>query len=330
MNEFLANVLNSINSIINNYGWSMIVFTVLIKTIILPLDYKSRKSMRRMSEVQPQVAKLQKKYANDKDKLNQKTAELYRREKISPMSGCLPLLISMPILFIMFAAMRSVANTQLAQQAFDVLLGKGQVNEGWLWVKNLWMPDSPFNSVLANANSLKAIPVDIWTKVFGALSQTDMAALGQFGINATVVTTNTCSDTVFTALQTTAVFAAEDAAWSVMPSINLLITSIKIFQNPNGWFLLPILSAGTQILMTLTQPQTAGMDANGQAASTNKIMKYFFPLFTLYICATSNAAFALYWVTSNVYAWIEGLIINKVLEKKALETKTSIEEGSLK
>ena len=192
------------------------------------------------------------------------------------------------------------------------------------------MPDSPFNSVLANANSLKAIPVDIWTKVFGALSQTDMAALGQFGINATVVTTNTCSDTVFTALQTTAVFAAEDAAWSVMPSINLLITSIKIFQNPNGWFLLPILSAGTQILMTLTQPQTAGMDANGQAASTNKIMKYFFPLFTLYICATSNAAFALYWVTSNVYAWIEGLIINKVLEKKALETKTSIEEGSLK
>ena len=119
MNEFFAAILNGINTVINNYGWSMVVFTVLIKLLIVPLDYKSRKSMRRMTLVQPQMQKLQKKYANDKEKLNQKMSELYRKEKINPMSGCLPMLISMPILFIMFAAMRMVANTELAKQAID-------------------------------------------------------------------------------------------------------------------------------------------------------------------------------------------------------------------
>ena len=59
MNDFLVAILNGINSVIHNYGWSMVVFTLLIKLILLPLDYKSRKSMRRMTRLQPQVAKLQ-------------------------------------------------------------------------------------------------------------------------------------------------------------------------------------------------------------------------------------------------------------------------------
>ena len=120
MNDFLVAILNGINSVIHNYGWSMVVFTLLIKLILLPLDYKSRKSMRRMTKLQPQIAKLQKKYANDKEKLNQKSAELYRKEGINPMSGCLPLLVSMAILWIMFAAMRTVANTEMASQALNM------------------------------------------------------------------------------------------------------------------------------------------------------------------------------------------------------------------
>ena len=62
MNEFCAGILNGINTVIGNYGWSMVIFTLLFKLIILPLNYKSRKSMRRMSNLQPQMAKLQKKY----------------------------------------------------------------------------------------------------------------------------------------------------------------------------------------------------------------------------------------------------------------------------
>ena len=61
MNEFFAGILNGINTVIGNYGWSMVIFTLLFKLIIMPLNYKSRKSMRRMSNLQPQMTKLQKK-----------------------------------------------------------------------------------------------------------------------------------------------------------------------------------------------------------------------------------------------------------------------------
>ena len=113
INTFLVGILSGINTIVNNYGWSIVVFTILIKLVLFPLDLKSRKSMRRMSSLQPQIAKLQKKYANDKDKLNQKTAELYRKEHINPLSGCLPMLISLPVLFAMFAAMPLLAGVTI-------------------------------------------------------------------------------------------------------------------------------------------------------------------------------------------------------------------------
>lgn len=325
MNDFLVAILNGINSVIHNYGWSMVVFTLLIKLILLPLDYKSRKSMRRMTRLQPQVAKLQKKYANDKEKLNQKTAELYRREGINHMSGCLPMLVSMVILFIMFAAMRTVANTEMASQALGLLTTGTQTNESWLWIKNIWMPDSPFNPVIADSANLRIIPADIWAKVFASLDSASVTALAQYGIDAATIS----GETVFAALQTLPVYAEETQLWTVMPQLNLLIVNLSIYAHNNGWFILPILAAVTQYLMTLSQPQPAA-DPNNPAASTNKFMKYFFPLFSLWICSSYNAIFALYWVVSNVFAWVQGLVMNKMFEKMDENQVETAGEGTLK
>ncbi len=325
MNDFLVAILNGINSVIHNYGWSMVVFTLLIKLILLPLDYKSRKSMRRMTRLQPQVAKLQKKYANDKEKLNQKTAELYRREGINPMSGCLPMLVSMVILFIMFAAMRTVANTEMASQALGLLTTGTQTNESWLWIKNIWMPDSPFNPVIADSANLRIIPADIWAKVFASLDPASVTALAQYGIDAATIS----GETVFAALQTLPVYAQETQLWTVMPQLNLLIVNLSIYAHNNGWFILPILAAVTQYLMTLSQPQPAA-DPNNPAASTNKFMKYFFPLFSLWVCSSYNAIFALYWVVSNVFAWVQGLVMNKMFEKMDENQLETAGEGTLK
>lgn len=325
MNDFLVAILNGINSVIHNYGWSMVVFTLLIKLILLPLDYKSRKSMRRMTRLQPQVAKLQKKYANDKEKLNQKTAELYRREGINPMSGCLPMLVSMVILFIMFAAMRTVANTEMASQALGLLTTGMQTNESWLWIKNIWMPDSPFNPVIADSANLRIIPADIWAKVFASLDSASVTALAQYGIDAATIS----GETVFAALQTLPVYAQETQLWATMPQLNLLIVNLSIYAHNNGWFILPILAAVTQYLMTLSQPQPAA-DPNNPAASTNKFMKYFFPLFSLWICSSYNAIFALYWVVSNVFAWVQGLVMNKMFEKMDENQVETAGEGTLK
>ena len=325
MNDFLVAILNGINSVIHNYGWSMVVFTLLIKLILLPLDYKSRKSMRRMTRLQPQVAKLQKKYANDKEKLNQKTAELYRREGINPMSGCLPMLVSMVILFIMFAAMRTVANTEMASQALGLLTTGTQTNESWLWIKNIWMPDSPFNPVIADSANLRMIPADIWAKVFVSLDPASVTALAQYGIDAATIS----GETVFAALQTLPIYAQETQLWATMPQLNLLIVNLSIYAHNNGWFILPILAAVTQYLMTLSQPQPAA-DPNNPAASTNKFMKYFFPLFSLWICSSYNAIFALYWVVSNVFAWVQGLVMNKMFEKMDENQLETAGEGTLK
>ena len=326
MNDFLVAILNGINSVIHNYGWSMVVFTLLIKLVLLPLDYKSRKSMRRMTKLQPQIAKLQKKYANDKEKLNQKSAELYRKEGINPMSGCLPMLVSMVILFIMFDAMRTVANTELASQALGLLTTGTQTNESWLWIKNIWMPDSPFNPVIADSANLRIIPADIWAKVFASLDPASVTALAQYGIDAATIS----GETVFAALQTLPIYAQETQLWATMPQLNLLIVNLSIYAHNNGWFILPILAAVTQYLMTLSQPQTAAADPNNPAASTNKFMKYFFPLFSLWICSSYNAIFALYWVVSNVFAWVQGLVMNKMFEKMDENQLETAGEGTLK
>ena len=325
MNDFLVAILNGINSVIHNYGWSMVVFTLLIKLVLLPLDYKSRKSMRRMTKLQPQIAKLQKKYANDKEKLNQKSAELYRKEGINPMSGCLPLLVSMAILWIMFAAMRTVANTEMASQALNLLTTGTQANESWLWIKNIWMPDSPFNPVIADNANLRMIPADIWAKVFVSLDPASVTALAQYGIDAATIS----GETVFAALQTLPIYAQETQLWATMPQLNLLIVNLSIYAHNNGWFILPILAAVTQYLMTLSQPQTTA-DPNNPAAGTNKFMKYFFPLFSLWICSSYNAIFALYWVVSNVFAWVQGLVMNKMFEKMDENQLETAGEGTLK
>ena len=306
MNDILVGILNGINSVIHNYGWSMIVFTLLIKLLILPLDYKSRKSMRRMTNLQPEMMKLQKKYANDKEKLNQKTAELYRREGISPMSGCLP----------------------MAEQTIELLTTGAQANESWLWIKNIWMPDSPFHSVMADTANLRMIPADIWAKTFAALSAdaSKVNALAAFGIDASTIS----GETVFAALQTLPQYVEETKLWATMPHVNLIIANLSIYANNNGWFILPVLAAVTQYLMTLSQPQAAATDPNNPQASTGKFMKYFFPLFSLWICSSQNAMFSLYWVVSNVFAWGQSVMMNKIFENKEKKEQQSIGEESLK
>jgi len=86
----------------NNYGWALIGFTFVINIIILPLSIKQQKSTLEMQKIQPELSKLQTKYKNDKEKLNEETMKLYKESGYNPMSGCLPLLIQLPIILILY------------------------------------------------------------------------------------------------------------------------------------------------------------------------------------------------------------------------------------
>ena len=130
--NFFEWLINSIYGFVGNYGVAIVLLTLLVRTVLLPLDVKSRKSMRAMNKVQPKMQELQKKYAQDKEKLNVKMQELYKKEHISPLSGCLPMLIQLPLLFVMFAAMRTIASHETANMLtnlFNQLTAAGSADK---------------------------------------------------------------------------------------------------------------------------------------------------------------------------------------------------------
>ncbi len=334
MNEFFASILRGINSVIPSYGWSIVVFTFFVRLIILPFDYKSRASMRKTTKIQPKIAALQKKYANDKDKLNLKMSELYKKEKINPLSSCLPMLLSMPILFAMFAAMRMVANEQVVIQVMAMLQGNEPVMEGWLWIKNIWMPDSPFTSMLPDLNTMHQVTGDIWQKFVTGDTLTWL--IQTFNLPADPFSQDNLRNTVVTlnaALQETSFYANT----GVLPgwTFNLLIISFSIMKDWNGLFILPLMAALSQFLMTKLQPaQPAQTDAQGNKQPNSMgFMNWFFPLFSLWICSSYNGAFSLYWVAANLFAMVETFGINKYLDMKeanAVAAKETAGEGSIK
>ncbi|MBU8849353.1 MAG: membrane protein insertase YidC [Desulfobacterales bacterium] len=94
--------MNTIHDVIPNYGIAIILLTILIKLIFWPLGTKSYKSMNEMKKVQPLMMEIREKYKDDKQKMNQETMALYKTYKVNPASGCLPLLVQMPIFFALY------------------------------------------------------------------------------------------------------------------------------------------------------------------------------------------------------------------------------------
>ncbi len=111
----------------NSYGLSIILMTMIIKVILHPLTRKSFQSMRRMSALQPKIAELKDKYKNNPQQLNKETSALYKREKVNPMGGCLPMILQMPIFYALYSLLSGMVELR---------------NESFLWIKDLSLPDT--------------------------------------------------------------------------------------------------------------------------------------------------------------------------------------------
>ena len=157
--SILRPLLDTIYWIVPNYGWAVVIFTVLIRVLLLPLDIKSRSSMKRMNDLKPKLDALNEKYANDQEKLQRKTAELYRKEKINPMSGCLPLLIQFPLLFGMLWVMQAIASEQIVNMLQVLQQGGEPTMQSWLWVKNVFCSDTLFAAVIPISRDLNSLQV---------------------------------------------------------------------------------------------------------------------------------------------------------------------------
>lgn len=309
--DILRWLLDLIYNIVPNYGWAIIIFVLIIRLCLMPLDVRSRRSMKRMQRIQPEVDAIQKKYANDRERASRKLNDLYKKEGVSPMAGCLPMLLQFPILFAMFAVMREVANEKTVEMILNIKTALEAGNtayepalEGFLWIKNVFQPDSFMSTVVPRfGDGLASV------SAYGSLTQEMIEEARAF--------------------LSTDLYAAWSNAYgnTISYSAPLLLWTIEIPAAFNGLFLLPVLAASTQFLsaklMNTTNPAPA--QGNDQQASSQQLMKWFFPLFSLWVCSTSNAGFALYWVFANIIQVIQQIVINKWLDYSEAKKKPTEE-----
>jgi len=100
--ELIFDFLVLIHGYVGDWGMAIIVLTVLVRLALMPLTIKQTKSMYEMQRIQPKIKELQKKYANDKEKLQEETLKFYQENKVNPFGGCLPLLLQMPLLIALY------------------------------------------------------------------------------------------------------------------------------------------------------------------------------------------------------------------------------------
>ena len=123
----LLDLLRLIYGYVENYGVAIIILTIIVRLVLFPLTFKGMKSMKRMQQLSPRMKKLQAKYKNNKEKLNKEMMELYRKNRVNPLGGCLPMLLQIPVFFALYSSLSSAVELRHAPFMF--------------WISDLSQPD---------------------------------------------------------------------------------------------------------------------------------------------------------------------------------------------
>ena len=275
----------------NSYGVALILFTLVIKLIMLPFQMKSKKSMMRMSRVSGQMQDLQKRYAKNQAKLQEEMQKLYEEEGVNPMSGCLWSFLPLPILMALYSIIRQPI-THFMMLSKDVLQTVVQsVADAGVDLTNIVMMDK--------ATGAPALKDGLY----------QMAAYGQINLVKAVQEMGLSTpdgwfnvNYKFLGLDLTA------TPWEYVKSFTFTWAVI-------GVILIPILAGLSQFVFSKltmkTQPQA---DAAGGASM--KSMMYMMPLFSVYIAFIMPAALGVYWIAQSVFSLIQEAILNKTLSAK--------------
>jgi len=303
ISEGLLYVLRWFFGFLNDYAWAIIFVTILIKVVLLPLDLKQRASSAKMAAVSSQVEDIKKRYANNQELANKKVQEFYQKNRIKPTAGCLPMVFTMIFLFAFYGALRTI----VTEQTFSLLL-EGVQNGAesvelpkWLWIHNIFQPDSGMQPIFPAAENFM-----------------------------TFIRTNSGSinPQMFNMLHDANLLTFADGAMTVNAEVYNKLTADIIAANNltgfnNGWFGLPIIAGGTLFLQQWIS-QKSNPNMNNQPGG--KMMMYFFPIFSAYICLTTNACFALYWTMSNVFGIVVHLIYDAVKKAKKKNQPVTIND----
>ena len=275
----------------NSYGVALILFTLVIKLIMLPFQMKSKKSMMRMSRVSGQMQELQKRYAKNQAKLQEEMQKLYEEEGVNPMSGCLWSLIPFPILIALYSIIRQPI-THFMMLSKDVLQTVVQsAADAGVNLTNIVMMDKATGTP-ALKDGLYQLASYGQINLVKAVQEMGLSTPeGWFDMNYN-----------FLGLDLTA------TPWEYVKNFTFTWAVI-------GVILIPILAGLSQFVFSKltmkTQPQA---DAAGGASM--KSMMYMMPLMSVYIAFIMPAALGVYWIAQSVFSLIQEAILNKTLSAK--------------
>ncbi len=301
-------VLRMMYAITDNYGLAIILFTIVIKLILTPLTVKQQRSMLKTQKIQPLLMEIQKKYANDQDKMSRETMKIYQKYQINPMSGCLPMVIQLPILFALYYVVRQPILYIMGVASSDVWRIVSAVDE---WGAS--NPDTLKEFLAAlNIESLNIFPDNAF-KNFGMYEIRFARLLFE---HPAIMDSH---------------FITETGKAYKLIDFNLL--GIDLSQTPDlggflglimgrtpeggftwntiGLWLIPLLAGGSSYLTSfisqkLQPPPPPQVDENGvEKPNTMKIMTIIMPLFSIWIAFTLPAAIGFYWIMSGLLQLVQ-------------------------
>jgi len=310
ISRVLGTVYNAVFNFIYNMneahalGIAIIIFTIIVKTVLIPLSYKQQKSTFEMQKLQPEMEKIKKKYEKKKDRESQQkqALELQKLQKdnnVSAFGGCLPLLVQLPILYALF---------YIFQQAYMYIDVVG-VNYNQIATFFLEMPEAFRIGLLTQPILDHKLTLDVavqgdLVKLVNQLTVSDWKALiANSGEYATGLSN----------------LLAEKETLEQFIGINLI-------QRPGISFpgiIIPLVAGGTtflssKVMMKSTSgtPGASAEGAMGQAMQTMKMMNYTMPIMMAVMCISLPAGVGLYWSISNIIQVIQMVGLNKYFRSK--------------
>lgn len=315
---------------IQDIGISIILFTIVIYTFMLPLTIKQQKFSKLSAVMSPELQAIQKKYKNKQDqesmlKMQEEMSMVYSKYGTSQMGGCLQLVIQMPILFALWRVIQNIPAYVDGIKAMYLPLVEGiQATKG-------------FQAVMEGIGS--ASPVLISPKKFDyAQTNTLIDVLYKFQPSTWDTLKDKFPDLTSVIDTTMGQVSHVNDFFGVNIAdapVNLVVNGFKTgaFAVAVAALMIPLLSGLTQWLNVKLMPQSESMnDANNQMASTMKSMNMVMPLFSVFMCFTMPAGLGLYWIFSSVCRSIQQVAINKYLDRMDIDelVKKNMEKAKKK
>ena len=302
ISELFGYLLNWLYDIFNNYGIAILIFSVVLRIILIPITIKQQKSMKKSAKLQTEMSEIQKKYKNNPEKLNQETIELYKREKMSPFSGCLSSVLQLIIILSVFwlvsqplTYMKKIDKDLIEKYSTEMKESGYNSNNSYVQIATIDYAETKYQEI---TKQLEQDEVENREELVKKQEEYNKLRLNMnfLGIDLSKVPTQSLND------------------WRVyvIPILYVLtsIISIKITTSTQKN------KQNKDIVVSENEKNNEEeVNPTEQMQQMSKSMMYMMPAMSVMIAIIAPLGLALYWLMSNILMIIERLIINKFMKK---------------